>query len=149
MKLSEKHHLIRLGSACGLMSLAVLFAALQAAPLSTAFGAKCPRGTLDKRYCDRNGDLVADAPMDKSKWVDPKVIVFAYTPVEDPSVYKKVWDGFLRHMSKTTDKRVQFFAVQSNARNWKPCVRAGCTWPVSIRAAIPSRSTARALCPLP
>ena len=21
----------------------------------------CPRGTLDKAYCDRNGDLVADA----------------------------------------------------------------------------------------
>ena len=24
----------------------------------------CPRGELDKAYCDRNGDLVADAPAD-------------------------------------------------------------------------------------
>ena len=26
--------------------------------------ADCPRGDLDKTYCDRNGDLVADAPTD-------------------------------------------------------------------------------------
>ena len=55
---------------------------------STAF-AECPRGTLDKRFCDRNGDLVADTPTDPSQWVDPNPLIFAYTPVEDPAVYKK------------------------------------------------------------
>ncbi|HUS95384.1 MAG TPA: phosphate/phosphite/phosphonate ABC transporter substrate-binding protein, partial [Hyphomicrobiaceae bacterium] len=40
---------------------------------------------------------------------------FAYTPVEDPSVYAKVWDGFIKHMQTTTGKRVAFFPVQSNA----------------------------------
>lgn len=77
--------------------------------------AECARGTLDQRFCDENGDLVADAPKDSSKWVDPSVLIFAYTPVEDPAVYRKVWDGFLHHMEKTTGKKVRFFAVQSNA----------------------------------
>jgi phosphonate transport system substrate-binding protein len=75
----------------------------------------CPRGTLDKAYCDRNGDLVADTPTDPKQIVNPSTIIFSYTPVEDPAVYAKVWDGFIKHMEKTTGKRVVFFPVQSNA----------------------------------
>ncbi len=103
---------------------AFIFMALLAAPLSTAFGAECPRGTLDKRYCDWDGDLVADPPAKSSSWKDPKTLIFAYTPVEDPSVYKKVWDGFMRHIGKLTGKRVRFFAVQSNAAQLE-AMRAG------------------------
>ncbi len=72
----------------------------------------CPRGDLDKGYCDRNGDLVADTP---AQTVNPPTLVFAYTPVEDPALYTKVWDGFLRHLEKVTGKKVVFFPVQSNA----------------------------------
>jgi phosphonate transport system substrate-binding protein len=43
----------------------------------------CPRGELDRRFCDRNGDLVADPPAD-GKFVNPPTLIFAYTPVEDP-----------------------------------------------------------------
>jgi phosphonate transport system substrate-binding protein len=75
----------------------------------------CPRGDLDKAYCDRDGDLVADAPTDPKQLVDPPTLIFAYTPVEDPAVYAKVWDGFVRHMEKVTGKKVMFFPVQSNA----------------------------------
>ena len=75
----------------------------------------CPRGDLDKAYCDRNGDLVADAPADPKLLVNPSTLVFAYTPVEDPALYSKVWDGFLRHLEKVTGKKVVFFPVQSNA----------------------------------
>lgn len=92
------------------------FAAL--AVLSFTFSAnaaECPRGTLDARYCDRDGDLTADLPLDQSKWSDPSTLIFAYTPVEDPAVYAKVWDGFIDHLSKTTGKKVMFFPVQSNA----------------------------------
>jgi phosphonate transport system substrate-binding protein len=77
--------------------------------------AECPRGDLDKRYCDVNGDLVADAPTDSSKWLDPDTLIFAYTPVEDPAVYRGVWADFLDHMEKVTGKKVVFFPVQSNA----------------------------------
>jgi phosphonate transport system substrate-binding protein len=66
-------------------------------------------------YCDRDGDLVADTPTDPKQLVNPSVLVFAYTPVEDPAVYGKVWDGFIKHIEKTTGKKVVFFPVQSNA----------------------------------
>ena len=84
----------------------------------------CPHGALDTRFCDRDGDMVADAPTDPKQWLDPSVLVFAYTPVEDPEVYRKVWDGFLHHMEKVAGKRVQFFAVQSNAAQIE-AMRAG------------------------
>ena len=62
----------------------------------------CYRGTLDNQYCDRNRDQVADLPLDPGEWVNPDTIIFSYTPVEDPAIYAKVWDGFVKHMA---DKR--------------------------------------------
>ncbi len=80
-----------------------------------SYAQECPRGTLDKRFCDVDGDLLADTPTDPSKLLDPDTLVFAYTPVEDPAVYKTAWSDFLVHMEKVTGKKVQFFPVQSNA----------------------------------
>ena len=87
------------------------------------FGA-APATALDNRFTDANGDMVADAPTDPKQWVDPSTLIFAYTPVEDPEVYRKVWDEFLAHMSKVTGKRVVFFPVQSNAAQIE-AMRAG------------------------
>ena len=84
----------------------------------------CPRGTLDARYCDRDGDLVADLPMDESQWVDPKTLIFSYTPVEDPAVYARVWSGFIEHMAKVTGRKVVFFPVQSYAAQYE-AMRSG------------------------
>ncbi len=83
-----------------------------------------PVRALDKRFTDADGDLVADAPTDPKQFVDPPVLIFSYTPVEDPAVYSKVWDGFVKHMEKVTGKRVQFFPVQSNAAQLE-AMRAG------------------------
>ncbi|MBK5960815.1 phosphonate ABC transporter substrate-binding protein [Rhodoplanes elegans] len=99
----------RLGALLGALALALQ-------PLTAA--------ALDARYTDADGDLVADTPTDPKQWVDPSTLVFAYTPVEDPAVYAKVWDGFLRHMEKVTGKKVQFFPVQSNAAQLE-AMRAG------------------------
>ena len=52
------------------------------------------RGDLDVNYCDENGDLVADLPRDQKKWKDPSTLVWAYTPVEDPAVYEKIFAPF-------------------------------------------------------
>jgi len=79
---------------------------------------------LDDRFTDADGDLVADIPSDPDSQVDPNPLIFAYTPVEDPAVYKEVWSGFLDHMEKVTGKRVQFFPVQSNAAQIE-AMRAG------------------------
>jgi phosphonate transport system substrate-binding protein len=87
-------------------------------------GPIAPATALDARFKDADGDLVADTPTDPKDLVDPPVLVFAYTPVEDPAVYAKVWDGFIKHLEKTTGKRVQFFPVQSNAAQIE-AMRAG------------------------
>jgi phosphonate transport system substrate-binding protein len=79
---------------------------------------------MDPKFTDANGDLVADAPTNPAEWIDPPVLVFAYTPVEDPAVYAKVWDEFINHLSTTTGKKVQFFPVQSNAAQLE-AMRAG------------------------
>lgn len=81
----------------------------------TANAQDCPRGTLDTRFCDADGDLVADIPTDSSKLVDPDTLIFTYTPVEDPAVYVSVWAEFMDHLAEATGKKVQFFPVQSNA----------------------------------
>ncbi len=79
---------------------------------------------LDPRFTDANGDMVADAPSDPAKQLDPDTLIFAYTPVEDPAVYAKVWQEFLDHLAKVTGKKVQFFPVQSNAAQLE-AMRAG------------------------
>jgi phosphonate transport system substrate-binding protein len=108
----------------GLIVIVALTAVLAAAALPAVAQEDCPRGALDRRYCDRNGDMVADAPADPRQWVDPSTLIFAYTPVEDPAVYRKVWDGFLQHLEKATGKKVSFFPVQSNAAQIE-AMRAG------------------------
>jgi phosphonate transport system substrate-binding protein len=96
----------------------LLFGASVAALLSmgTAAAAQdCPRGDLDDRYCDVDGDMVADIPTDPSQLVDPDTLVFAYTPVEDPAVYAEAWADFIDYLAERTGKDVVFFPVQSNA----------------------------------
>lgn len=91
--------------------------ALLSVPATAAF-------KLDSRYQDKDGDMVADIPADKSQQVDPSTLIFAYTPVEDPAVYADVWQEFLDYLSKVTGKPVQFFPVQSNAAQIE-AMRAG------------------------
>ena len=83
----------------------------------------CVRGELDLRYCDRDGDLVAD-PSAEHLRLDPDVLVFAYTPVEDPAQFRGVWAGFLEHLERVTERDVLFFPVQSNAAQIE-AMRAG------------------------
>jgi len=70
---------------------------------------------LDDKFCDENKDLVADTPKDESKWRDPSTLVFTYTPVEDPAVYKDAFADFQQHLSDLTGKKVVYYTVHSNA----------------------------------
>jgi phosphonate transport system substrate-binding protein len=95
-------------------SLVVAGLALAAGPVLAQDN--CPhRGDLDASFCDANKDLVADAPTDPKRWKNPSVLVFTYTPVEDPAVYEKTFKPFTDYLGQCTDKRVVFFQVQSNA----------------------------------
>ncbi len=93
------------------------FAAAFSFMATIAWGAEdCKnRGTLDEMYCDENMDLVADTPKDSKNWKDPKTLVFTYTPVEDPAVYKDAFADFQKYLEKATGKRVIYYTVQSNA----------------------------------
>lgn len=88
-------------------------ASLLALVAGAAQAQDCPRGDLDPMYCDRDGDLVADAP--ETGLQNPNTLVFAYTPVEDPAIYEDIWQPFISHLEDVTGKDVQFFAVQSNS----------------------------------
>ncbi|WP_425403145.1 phosphate/phosphite/phosphonate ABC transporter substrate-binding protein [Hwanghaeella sp.] len=92
-----------------------VLAALAFSTTTASAQENCPRGDLDKRYCDRDGDLIADVPTDPSQQIDPDTLIFAYTPVEDPAVYKEAWSDFLEYLEEKTGKSVVFFPVQSNA----------------------------------
>ena len=83
---------------------------------SPAQAQNCPsRGTLDARYCDADGDLLADIPSDKARQKDPDTLIFSYTPVEDPSVYENVFADFLAHLTKVTGKKIKWFGAESYA----------------------------------
>jgi phosphonate transport system substrate-binding protein len=94
--------------------IAAVFALAASAFLpAAAWADDCPnRGQLDEAYCDADKDLVADIP---AKTRDPSVIVFAYTPVEDPAVYENAFKPFTEYLGKCMDKRVVYYPVQSNS----------------------------------
>jgi len=94
--------------------LAAAFGVLMAAMTVAAADDCRNRGKLDARYCDENGDLVADAPADPAKWKDPSPLVFAFTPVEDPAVYSKIFRPFTEYLTQCTGRRVVYYPVLTN-----------------------------------
>ena len=96
-----------------LMALALIATSLFG---SGAMAAECKnRGDLDSRYCDDNGDLVADTPTDSSMLLNPDTLIFSYTPVEDPAVYENVFSEFMEYLSKKTGKKVKWYGAESYA----------------------------------
>lgn len=81
-------------------------------------------GDLAEGFVDYDGDLVADIPADESEWINPDQLIFSYTPVEEPSVYKTAWSDFLDYLSEYTGKEVMFYAVENYAAQLE-ALRAG------------------------
>lgn len=94
---------------------ALAAAAFAISSISPADAACKNRGTLDSRFCDDNGDLVADTPQNSSKWLNPSTLIFSYTPVEDPSVYENVFTEFMDYLAKKTGKKVKWYGAESYA----------------------------------
>jgi phosphonate transport system substrate-binding protein len=101
------------------MKLKIALAAITVAGFSTvpALGQDTcmNRGQLDAMYCDENNDLVADVPKDAAKHKDPSTLVFAYSPVENPTIYQNIFKPFTDYLAKCTGKRVVYSPVQSNS----------------------------------
>ena len=92
-----------------------VWSALWLTPSVVQAQACASRGVLDVRFCDANGDLLADTPTDKSKIKEPNTLVFSYTPVEDPAVYENAFSELMAHMAKTTGKKIRWFPAESYA----------------------------------
>jgi phosphonate transport system substrate-binding protein len=62
---------------------------------------------LDPDLKDSDGDLVADAPSDPVKQLDPPTLIFAPLPGPRGEV-AGVWDEFKEHLAKVTGKAVEY-----------------------------------------
>ena len=87
---------------------------LMLALAATAWAECGNRGTLDQMYCDEDMDLVADLA-GPGQCKDPDTLVFTYTPVEDPAVYRDIFAPFQKYLEEATGKKVVYYTVQSNA----------------------------------
>lgn len=101
---------------CLLAALAITFS------LGQAQAQDCERGELDTRFCDADGDLLADTP--ETGLLDPSTLVFTYAPTEDPAVYQDAFAEFLDHLSALTGRDVVYFPVNSYAAQIE-AMRAG------------------------
>ena len=77
--------------------------------------ADCPRGELSQQFCDRDGDMMADAPTDPKQWLDPYTLVFGNTPKQSFIFSKGAQKALMAHIEKITDKRVVSFPYQTNS----------------------------------
>ena len=59
--------------------------------------------------------LRAFAPTDPAKLKNPSTLIFAYSPVENPTVYQAVYTPFMDYLAACTGKKMVYFPVQSNA----------------------------------
>lgn len=100
------------------------FIGMHANIVFAADGACLNRGALDERYCDENHDLVADAPKDPSQWRDPQTLVWAYTPIEDPAVYARLFKPFTQHLEGCLGRQIVYYPIQSSADEIK-AMRSG------------------------
>ena len=95
-----------------IVSFILLISALIVLPASAE---DCPRGSLGKQFCDRDGDMQADAPTDPSKFISPYTLVFGTNPIHSFIFYEEAKNSFIKHMEKVTGKHVVFFPYQTNA----------------------------------
>ena len=100
---------VRLTASCLLAAIA-----LQGSPVG-AQESCTHRGELDVAYCDADRNLVADPPTDPKKFKNPNTLVFSFSPLEDPSVYEKMFDPFVKYLAQCAGKKTLFFSVQSNS----------------------------------
>ncbi|WP_244490671.1 phosphate/phosphite/phosphonate ABC transporter substrate-binding protein [Aureimonas frigidaquae] len=83
---------------------------------SGATAADCAlSGNKGLAVCDRDGDGVANSPQDPSLWRDPETLVWAFAPIEDPSVYAELLRPFSQHLATCLDRQIVYYPVQSNA----------------------------------
>jgi phosphonate transport system substrate-binding protein len=69
-----------------------------------------PRTTLDAKYVDADGDLVADTPKDEAQRIDPKELVFSGIVFDAPEKAQAVWKPLMDHLAKATGRKTTYAA---------------------------------------
>lgn len=54
-------------------------------------------------------------PSDPAKWRDPATLIWAFTPVEDPSIYANIFKPLNDYLAQCTGKRIAYHPVNSNS----------------------------------
>jgi phosphonate transport system substrate-binding protein len=68
---------------------------------------------LAPEFTDSDGDLIADAPTDPAKWIDPPTICFSYVATDDAEASAKNWKPFTDYLSQQLGKPVEYLPVTS------------------------------------
>ena len=71
------------------------------------------KNSLDRRYTDADGDLIADAPSDPSKQIDPPTLRFTYVAVEDDAEFRTAFKELIAALSRATGKPVEFVSYSN------------------------------------
>jgi phosphonate transport system substrate-binding protein len=64
-------------------------------------------------FPDKDGDLVADAPTDEGKIVDPEVLMFSYVASQEESAPEEAWAELTKALSEKTGKEVKFVQYEN------------------------------------
>lgn len=104
--------LVSLTTALCNLSLAC-FAALFAGAVNAAAEDCDTPSRLAEGLADTNCDLLADAPAQAADLRNPKTLVWAYTPIEDPTIYAELFRPFTRHLADCVGRQIVYYPVQS------------------------------------
>lgn len=84
----------------------------------------CPHGALANRYCDRNGDLVADPPEQPTARAHPEELVLGLAPTNSPARERKLWQSFAVHLTEALGKPVRIETFSTSGDQLE-AIRAG------------------------
>jgi len=70
---------------------------------------------LSPEYTDADGDLVADAPTDPARQIDPPKLIFSYIAEEDSDKSLEAWKPFVEHLSTVTGKPVEIWSIRETS----------------------------------
>lgn len=69
---------------------------------------------LSIEYKDEDCDMLADAPTETGDLRDPQTLVWAYAPIEDPSIYARLFKPFTLHLEECVGRQIVYYPVQSD-----------------------------------
>ena len=68
---------------------------------------------LKDGYIDIDCDMLVDVPLEATQLRDPKTLVWAYSPIEDPSIYADLFKPFTLHLAECVGRQIVYYPVQS------------------------------------